>query len=118
MQYLRELRLAHNRLSGSLNQFLNLVPENSVLSVLDLSGNEFTGGLFAPDVVKLATFSSSRFDDSFDKTKPHIFNVENNRLQGAIDDQIVEARSPPMPLCFETELMRRSVRVFIGSNGA
>lgn len=101
MQYLRELHLAGNQLTGSLNQFLNAVPENSVLSVLDVSGNSLSGGLFAPDVVKLAAFSSSRFDDAFDKTKLHVFNVENNQLQGAIDDQIIEVRyALLLPRCY------------------
>ena len=103
MPYLRHLRMANNELTGVLDSFSSALPANSVLSILDLSSNQLDGIVFFPDIVKLAAFSSARFEvgdgSQWDRNQAHLFDVSDNDLVGPIEPALLEvlpaSRVPP-----------------------
>lgn len=92
MPHLRRLVLNNNKMSGDLNDFSAALPNHSRLQWLDISKNQFSGPLFAPDIVKLAVFSSMRdeFQSEFDKRAIHIFDASGNKLIGEISQEILQ----------------------------
>ena len=100
MPHLRRLVLNNNKLSGGLDDFSAALPAHNKLQWLDIAHNQFSGTLFAPDIVKLAVFSSMRdqFQTEFDKQAIHIFDASNNQLIGEVSQEILQVPAPqPVP---------------------
>jgi hypothetical protein len=93
LRYLRELKLGHNKLSGTLGDFEGDIPLNSLLYKLELQDNLLSGTLYYPNLVKMAVFASSNFDTQSAKEQEHVFNVENNNLEGPIGSKLLQVRS-------------------------
>lgn len=98
MQYLCQLRLSHNQIKGTLNDFSQALPPDSLLSFVELQNNNLEGTLIVPDIVKLAVFSSALREEPFFKVQRHLFDVSNNRLEGPIEDTLLQVRPRPPPI--------------------
>jgi hypothetical protein len=93
LEYLRDLKLNDNQLSGDLGDFVEAIPVDSTLSYIELQNNRFSGSLFFPALRKLAVFSSEQFDTADDKLQPHVLDLTNNRdLGGTVNREIFEVR--------------------------
>jgi hypothetical protein len=100
MRYLCHLRLSHNAIKGTLDDFSQAIPPASLLSVVELQNNNLEGTLIIPDIVKLAVFTSSRFTNQLAKAQRHLFDVSNNRLQGPIAETLLQVGDHlPLPQC-------------------
>jgi hypothetical protein len=93
LQHLRRLVLAGNQLSGGLEDFSASLIAESKLQWLDIADNKIMGPLIAPDLIKLAVFSSmsDQFSTEFDRNSAHIFDASNNKLLGLISEELLEA---------------------------
>jgi hypothetical protein len=91
LEYLHELVLNNNQMSGDLGDFSEAIPSDSTTQVLQLQHNKFEGSLFFPALKKLAVFRSKLYDTDFDKTQLHVLDVSYNRdLGGTVNAELLE----------------------------